>query len=201
MWDEEDGFFYDVLRLPDGQRDAAEGALDGRPAAALRGRRFSRPSMLEQLPGVVGTRPKVPRAHPGPGAEHLAQATSRAWRARAGCSRCSTRRSCGGCCEGCSTRRSSSVPTGSARSRATTRIIRSCSTTTGRSSASPIAGRIGHGHVRRKLELARTDLDAGQCLIINPAAYRLLRGRFQGGVSHRLGKDEPLKWRRRSPPA
>ena len=30
MWDEEDGFFYDVLRLPDGSADALEGALDGR---------------------------------------------------------------------------------------------------------------------------------------------------------------------------
>ena len=37
MWDEEDGFFYDVLRLPDGAAPAPEGALDGRAAAALRG--------------------------------------------------------------------------------------------------------------------------------------------------------------------
>ena len=36
MWDEEDGFFYDLLRLPDGQAHAPEGAVDGRPAAALR---------------------------------------------------------------------------------------------------------------------------------------------------------------------
>ena len=36
LWDEEDGFFYDVLRLPDGQRDAAQGAVDGRAAAAVR---------------------------------------------------------------------------------------------------------------------------------------------------------------------
>ena len=36
MWDEEDGFFYDVLRLPDGDGDPAEGPLDGGPAAALR---------------------------------------------------------------------------------------------------------------------------------------------------------------------
>ena len=34
MWDEEDGFFYDVLRLPDGSGDAPEGALDRRAAAA-----------------------------------------------------------------------------------------------------------------------------------------------------------------------
>ena len=36
LWDEEDGFFYDVLRLPDGQAPAAEGALDRRAAAAVR---------------------------------------------------------------------------------------------------------------------------------------------------------------------
>ena len=37
MWDEEDGFFYDVLRTPDGARRAAEGPVDGGPAAAVRG--------------------------------------------------------------------------------------------------------------------------------------------------------------------
>ena len=37
MWDEEDGFFYDVLRLPDGRAAAAQGPVDGGPAAALRG--------------------------------------------------------------------------------------------------------------------------------------------------------------------
>ena len=36
MWDDEDGFFYDVLRLPDGTRRAAQGALARRPAAAVR---------------------------------------------------------------------------------------------------------------------------------------------------------------------
>ena len=30
LWDEEDGFFYDVLHLPDGSAHAAEGALAGR---------------------------------------------------------------------------------------------------------------------------------------------------------------------------
>ena len=30
MWDEADGFYYDVLRLPDGSRPAAQGALHGR---------------------------------------------------------------------------------------------------------------------------------------------------------------------------
>ena len=36
MWDEEDGFYYDVLRLPDGSATPPQGPLDGRPAAAVR---------------------------------------------------------------------------------------------------------------------------------------------------------------------
>ena len=32
MWDEEDTFFYDVLRLPDGRALAPEGPIHGRPA-------------------------------------------------------------------------------------------------------------------------------------------------------------------------
>ncbi len=50
MWDEEDGFFYDVLRLPDGSRDAAEGALDRRAAAAGRRWRCSRRTSSTKLP-------------------------------------------------------------------------------------------------------------------------------------------------------
>ena len=43
MWDEEDGFFYDVLRLPDGRVAAPQGPLDGRAASALRGDGLRRP--------------------------------------------------------------------------------------------------------------------------------------------------------------
>ena len=35
MWDEEDGFYYDVLRLPDGRADATKGALHGGAAPPL----------------------------------------------------------------------------------------------------------------------------------------------------------------------
>ena len=42
MWDEEDGFFYDVLRTPDGAAAAAQGPLDGRAAAAVRRDRHQR---------------------------------------------------------------------------------------------------------------------------------------------------------------
>ncbi len=40
MWDEEDGFFYDVLRLPSGRGPAPQGPFDGGPAAAVRGHDF-----------------------------------------------------------------------------------------------------------------------------------------------------------------
>ena len=38
LWDEEDGFFYDVLHLADGEQRPDQGALDGRADPALRGR-------------------------------------------------------------------------------------------------------------------------------------------------------------------
>ncbi len=36
MWDEEDGFYYDVLRTPDGTGAAAQGPFDGGTAAPVR---------------------------------------------------------------------------------------------------------------------------------------------------------------------
>ncbi len=44
MWDEEDGFFYDVLRLARRPGPAAQGPVDGRPAAAVRGHGLRRSS-------------------------------------------------------------------------------------------------------------------------------------------------------------
>ena len=38
LWNDEDGFFYDVLNLPDGTDGAAQSAVDGRPDPALRRR-------------------------------------------------------------------------------------------------------------------------------------------------------------------
>ncbi len=43
MWDEEDGFFYDVLRLPDGSAIAPEGPLHGRACCRSAPARCSRP--------------------------------------------------------------------------------------------------------------------------------------------------------------
>ena len=38
LWDEEDGFYYDVLHLPDGAHIPLQGPLDGRADPAVRGR-------------------------------------------------------------------------------------------------------------------------------------------------------------------
>ena len=60
MWDEEDGFFYDVLRLPDGRAAAAQGPVDGRPAAPLRGHDV-RGGAAGEVPGTRRAVPLVPR--------------------------------------------------------------------------------------------------------------------------------------------
>ena len=53
LWDDEDGFFYDVLRRPDGTGERLEGALARRPAAALRDDRALEPSVLERHPELI----------------------------------------------------------------------------------------------------------------------------------------------------
>ena len=42
MWDEHDGFYYDVLRLPGGEALPAEGSFDGRAPACARARSSTR---------------------------------------------------------------------------------------------------------------------------------------------------------------
>ena len=66
MWDEEDGFFYDVLRLPGGPRAAAEGAVDGRPAAAVRVHGV-RGGLRHALPAALRDDRALPEAAPGAG--------------------------------------------------------------------------------------------------------------------------------------
>ena len=53
LWDEEDAFFYDVLRQPDGATGAAEGALGRRPAAARGDDHPSRSATLARLPELA----------------------------------------------------------------------------------------------------------------------------------------------------
>ena len=94
LWDEEDGFYYDVLRTG-GEAHPAAGALGGRAAAPGRGhhdraRDDGRPTGLRRA-AWSGSWSNLP----------LGQGRPRTWsprRTRAGgCSRSSTRPSCGGC--------------------------------------------------------------------------------------------------------
>ena len=110
---------------------AAQGALDGRPDPALRGQhrrgRGSRPAAALPLAATRGS------CRTGPTSANRRQDESNSARASAACSRSSTPSGCGACSRSCSTRPSSSRPTASARSRATTATIPTCSPSTARS--------------------------------------------------------------------
>ena len=56
MWDEEDGFFYDVLRLPNGQSRTAQSAVDGWAVAPVRadGLDLRRKALLKKYPELAG---------------------------------------------------------------------------------------------------------------------------------------------------
>ena len=128
MWDEEDGFFYDVLRLPDGQAMRLKvrsmvGLLPLCASTVFEG------DLATRYPKLRGADRAVPQAPPG------ARVTGGADRRRvhrlqraAAARRSSTRRSSSASSATCSTRTSSSGRTASARSRAITWIIRSRST-------------------------------------------------------------------------
>ena len=135
MWDEEDGFFYDVLRFPDGSRDAPQGALDRRAAAAGRGGGLRRghPREAAEVPRACAA---VHRPPPRARRQHASAPGSRAW-PTAGCCRSWTRRSCGASSRACWTRPSSSARTAFARCRASTSSTPTSSTTPGRSIAWP----------------------------------------------------------------
>ena len=122
MWDEEDGFFYDVLRHPDGRAERLKvrsmvGLLPLCAATVFDGRtdqEVSRSSgrKMRRVPRGAA---RADRVHPRPGA-CLAR-TAGCW------PRCWTSGSCGACCRGCSTNASSSALTASAPSRSPTRSI------------------------------------------------------------------------------
>jgi hypothetical protein len=76
MWDEEDGFFYDVLRLPDGTRHPDQGSLPGRPAAPVR-HDGDRGGHAPPLPGDRREGAGLPGAQPGPPGQHRRPARAR----------------------------------------------------------------------------------------------------------------------------
>ena len=119
LWDEEDGFYYDVMRMPDGAADPAQGPLAGGPAADVRRDGLRRARWSERYPMFAERVAAVRRALLRRRARAGATCPGPARRAGGSC-RSSTSSGCAGCSRSCSTRTSSSVPTGSARSRAAT---------------------------------------------------------------------------------
>ena len=160
MWDEEDGFFYDVLRLPDGRRQRLKvrsmvGLL---PLCAATVFEAETP---QEVPEIAGSACMVPRraarscwplSTTRPSRATAAGAWARSW----------TRTSCAACWRRCWTKTSSSARTASARSPATTPTTLSSSMSGARNTGRIPAGGVRHRHVRRQLQLARADLDARQ---------------------------------------
>ena len=134
MWDEEDGFFYDVLRLPSGEAKrlkvrsmvgllplCATTTFDGELIA--KNPRSSTGSCGSWPPGPSSTRTSMIRASPVSGAVTWPPS----W----------TRPSSAASWRSCSTRTNSSAPSVFARCRATTRIIPMSSMPAGRNTACP----------------------------------------------------------------
>ena len=134
MWDEEDGFFYDVLRLPDGRAERLKvrsmvGLLPLCAATVFDGELVAKyPELGERLQWFLDSPARTVRRDPRPAqARRRRTASSR---------RSSTRPSSAACWRRCSTRTSSSASSASARCRATTRSTRTSCTSAGRSTAS-----------------------------------------------------------------
>ena len=105
MWDEADGFYYDVLRLPDGsaQRLAVRSMVGLLPLCAVT---VYPEEVLTKLPWIRRAGARLQPASSGAAPEHQPSRAERASR-DAGCCRCSTRPRSGGCSPECSTRPSS----------------------------------------------------------------------------------------------
>jgi hypothetical protein len=121
------------------------------------------------------------------------------------CCRCCAATAPRPCCAACSTRASSCRPTACARCRKSHAANPSAFDVGGAELRSRLlAGRVAQRAVRRQLELARADLDAGQLPDHRVAAEvpPLLRRRFQGRVPDRLGQvPDPQGGGRRTEPA
>ena len=135
MWDEQDGFFYDLLRLPDGQAMRLKvrslvGLLPLCASTVFESDAVERfPKLMEMIALFRKRHPEVV-AHVAPTDRGSSATTG------AGCCRSSTRRSWSACSPTCSTRTSSSGPTAFARCRGITWTIRSCFTSVVRSTRS-----------------------------------------------------------------
>ena len=133
MWDEEDGFFYDVLRLPNGksQRLKVRSMVGLLPLCGERpsSRGNCSRSTLKWASVSSGS------SSPGPSCEPRSMIRSRRESPTASSRRSSTRRSLRAFWPRCSTRTNSSVPTDSAPCRVSTRRTRTSSTSGARNTA------------------------------------------------------------------
>ncbi len=124
MWDEEDGFFYDVLQLPDGQaqRLKVRSMVGLLPLCAVTvfegGFREKYPEIAKRLQGFLEARPELKSTFIHDPAKVVVPT--------AGSGRFWTKPSSAACWRRCSTKRNSSVPTAFGRSRASTPSIRMC---------------------------------------------------------------------------
>ena len=206
MWDEEDGFYYDVLRLPDGSatRLKVRSMVGLLPLCATT---VIEEEQRETCPACLGAAHETHAAHaracwspstpPGPGhfgvAERGILALVNPERLRRILSQMLDEN------EFLSPYGIRSLSRYHAR--APLRLPRTGPGVPGRLSA----GRVGHRHVRRQLQLARPDLVPRERADHPGAAavLPLLRRQLQDRVPHRFGKhDEPLRGEpRRSPTA
>ena len=136
MWDEEDGFFYDLLRLPNGDATRLKvrsmvGLLPLCAATVFEGEALERMPKLKELIALFRKRHPDVFAHIAPTEEGFVgygepPAPLRPRRRRSSSASSATS----------STRTSSSAPTASGRSRSSTRSTRSSSTSRGRPTSS-----------------------------------------------------------------
>ena len=163
LWDDADGLFYDRLITPSGYSVPVKyrsmvGIIPALAAAVIDdGMLHQRDDHEQEL-----------RAFPGPGGPRGLQklASTRSCAARPAPSGCWSRwpgpPSWSGCSPSCSTRASSCPRTGCARCRPTTATIPTSSTSRATSPPSTMSRPSRPLDVRRQLQLARPDLDAGQ---------------------------------------
>ena len=193
MWDEEDGFYYDVLRLPDGRSQHLKvrsmvGLLPLCAATYFDGAMLAKyPELGERLRLVlrIAAGTLLPQSTI-PESQVLPTGGSRP---------SSMKPNSGECWPRCSTRTSSSAITASVRCRATTPSTRTSSCQRAGVSSFLPPGGVGHRHVRRQLELAWPDLDAGERPDNSRVAAILwiLRSRVHRRMPDRLWPtDEPV---------
>ena len=196
MWDEEDGFYYDVLRLPDGSAQRLKvRSMVGSVAAV---RRDLRRQVAARARAQAGRDIPEPDAADAGTSRGNPRDRTRTFRRRgAGHHRSREREQAAPHPDPHARRERVPQPLRHSRVVALPRrsSLRLFGRRSGISSRLP-AGRVRHRHVRRQLQLAGSDLDAGQRPDHPRAAplLHLLWRQLQNRVPDRLGQfDEPVR--------